>query len=618
MGYLDKNGVTYLWSKIKSIFATKEYVDNAIENAPSGGGGVGESTTGKVYVIDKQEVTADVGAEIFNDYTNNIATGQYAHAEGYKTTAKGNYSHVEGNNTKATANSSHAEGQNTTASGVRAHAEGYGTTARSNDSHAEGFNTTSASSYQHVQGRYNIVDSSGTYAHIVGNGANGALSNAHTIDWSGNGWFQGNVYIGGTKQSEGKQLATQEYVEEALGNIPSGVTSWNDLTDKPTIPTKTSQLTNDSGFITLNDIPSGGGSGGVTSWNDLTDKPFGEEFSEILPPTEVIMEDTSGGVVFDAIEGIEDNKTYIVGYNNVNYECIAKAITEDGITVYMIGNLSMLGMEDNGYPFLLMIVSPSQVADVGVGAMVYAFDSPSSITLSIAGEKIIPIDIKYLPESLQFGSEITTSGEIMSERELVKVSAGEFLAMDDSGETPFIFPELIAGSTYTIVFNGATYNTLGVLLEGAGISGIGLGNLGALGMGDITDDPFACAILNSPEFGGNVMVCVPIDGSTTVTASLSGEFKTVKKMESIYLPEPIIFTTTNLENFTCNKTYEECRYALENNFFNAYVVVNNSEGKTVASISIMSLRQEDMVFALMFGETQISIVYAIDDIYVMQ
>ena len=222
MGYLDKNGVTYLWSKIKSIFATKEYVDNAIENAPSGDGGVGESTTGKVYVIDKQEVTADVGAEIFNDYTNNIATGQYAHAEGYKTTAKGNYSHVEGNNTKATANASHAEGQNTTASGVRAHAEGYGTTARSNDSHAEGFNTTSASSYQHVQGRYNIVDSSGTYAHIVGNGASGALSNAHTIDWSGNGWFQGNVYIGGTKQSEGKQLATQEYVDNAIENAPSG------------------------------------------------------------------------------------------------------------------------------------------------------------------------------------------------------------------------------------------------------------------------------------------------------------------------------------------------------------------------------------------------------------
>lgn len=39
------------------------------------------------------------------------------------------------------------------------------------------------------------------------------------------------------------------------------ITSYNDLTDKPTIPTKTSDLTNDSGFIT-----------GV-DWDDVADKP---------------------------------------------------------------------------------------------------------------------------------------------------------------------------------------------------------------------------------------------------------------------------------------------------------------------------------------------------------
>jgi len=46
--------------------------------------------------------------------------------------------------------------------------------------------------------------------------------------------------------------------------------NFNSLTNKPTVPTTTSQLTNDSGFITLADVPSGGG---VTSYNDLTDKP---------------------------------------------------------------------------------------------------------------------------------------------------------------------------------------------------------------------------------------------------------------------------------------------------------------------------------------------------------
>lgn len=42
-------------------------------------------------------------------------------------------------------------------------------------------------------------------------------------------------------------------ISDALANAGGtggGVSSWNDLTDKPTIPTKTSQLTNDSGYLT--------------------------------------------------------------------------------------------------------------------------------------------------------------------------------------------------------------------------------------------------------------------------------------------------------------------------------------------------------------------------------
>ena len=126
------------------------------------------------------------------EYTT--ASGANSHAEGTDTTASGMHSHAEGNNTTASNFDSHAEGYNTTASGMHSHAEGASTTASNLNSHAEGGSTKASSENQHVQGKYNIEDSSGTYAHIVGNGTSDtARSNAHTLDWSGNAWYAGTV-----------------------------------------------------------------------------------------------------------------------------------------------------------------------------------------------------------------------------------------------------------------------------------------------------------------------------------------------------------------------------------------------------------------------------------------
>lgn len=169
------------------------------------------------------------------------ATARYAHAEGASTTASGNNSHAEGNNTTASGHYSHAEGNFTTAAGGYSHAEGnYSSTgedatyahaegsyakatktgahAEGNHveangvfSHAEGTYTIASSLSQHVQGKYNLVDNDGIYAHILGNGEGEGeyRSNAHTVDWQGNGWFKGNVYIGGTAQSEGFKLISE-------------------------------------------------------------------------------------------------------------------------------------------------------------------------------------------------------------------------------------------------------------------------------------------------------------------------------------------------------------------------------------------------------------------------
>lgn len=138
-------------------------------------------------------------AEFFNS-PNNIASGYCAHAEGDSTTASARASHAEGFHTTASGSNSHAEGSATVASGLHSHAEGAGT-------HAVG-------NHQHVQGRYNVKDTSNTYAHIVGNGTFGRPSNAHTLDWSGNAWYQGSLRLGGASYDDASEVALKSDIPQ--------------------------------------------------------------------------------------------------------------------------------------------------------------------------------------------------------------------------------------------------------------------------------------------------------------------------------------------------------------------------------------------------------------------
>lgn len=206
-----------------------------------------------LYIYDEPVVALD-GAEIFNDYDNNIAAGYWSTASGYQTQAIGNYSiangwwtradgqcavasglltrasghfthaegtrtlasinnaHAEGDLTQATGRQSHAEGVQTIASGYCAHAEGSNTKATNYYSHAEGLGTISAGRNQTAMGKYNISDTKSLV--IVGNGSKDTTrSNAYKLDANGNGWFEGTV------ASTGADYA--EYFEWVDGN-PNG------------------------------------------------------------------------------------------------------------------------------------------------------------------------------------------------------------------------------------------------------------------------------------------------------------------------------------------------------------------------------------------------------------
>ena len=133
----------------------------------------------------------------------------------------GKNSNALGKSTQAPGEAAFATGLSTSARNRGSFAGGMGTLSQGVAAHSEGNSTQALSDYQHVQGKHNIPDSSNRYPHIVGNGTSyNDRSNAHTLDWDGNAWFAGDVYIGGTSQDSGKKLAT---VEDVLAALPT----WN-------------------------------------------------------------------------------------------------------------------------------------------------------------------------------------------------------------------------------------------------------------------------------------------------------------------------------------------------------------------------------------------------------
>ena len=169
----------------------------------------------------KNTTTSSLGAHA--EGTHTTASKSSAHAEGEYTTASGKASHAEGSYSKASGDYAHAGGENCTASGARSVAINYQTTASAANSLAIGYGTIAQGMMQSVSGLFNIAQGSSVlpsptdYVHIVGNGlGNDNRSNCHTLDWLGNAWFAGDVYVGSmygkNKDIGSKKLATTDDV----------------------------------------------------------------------------------------------------------------------------------------------------------------------------------------------------------------------------------------------------------------------------------------------------------------------------------------------------------------------------------------------------------------------
>ena len=183
----------------------------------------------KLYEVEKLELDNNClsdNVSIVNSLTVGIRIGDigvFSTVEGNENKASGTSSHAEGELTTASSYASHAEGSGTTSRGNSSHAEGSNTVAGGDYSHAEGYYTIASSNHQHAQGKYNIEDREKKYAHIVGNGTSSIdRSNAHTLDWNGNGWYAGKLTQEGAP-TEDKDLTTKKYVDDKTASIDTTI-----------------------------------------------------------------------------------------------------------------------------------------------------------------------------------------------------------------------------------------------------------------------------------------------------------------------------------------------------------------------------------------------------------
>ena len=263
------------------------------------------------------------------------------------------------------------------ASGSCSHAEGY-TIAHGDYSHAEGYYTIASGESQHVQGKYNIDDMENEYAHIVGNGENDDhRSNAHTLDWDGNAWYAGDVYIGstsGTSRDEGsKKLATEEYVNSAIETNTSSQVDWNqnDETASDYVKGRTHWV-EDPGEEVLSEVTKS------FEWEDDSNYAY----------------DTVGTARYPMVVG----ESYILSINGVEYERVAQAYGSDQV---FIGDRNVFS--GNGY-FLLTYYINSNELHLRIMA-----DGDLTLRVVKKGQRELvyhTLDEKFIPDTIARVSDI--------------------------------------------------------------------------------------------------------------------------------------------------------------------------------------------------------------------
>jgi len=95
---------------------------------------------------------------------------------------------------------------------------------------------------------------------------------------------------------------------------------------------------------------------------------------------------------------------------------------------------------------------------------------------------------------------------------------------------------LVEGKEYTVNWNGTAYVCTCSKMAMGTLSGLGLGNFGALSGGENTGEPFVLGVFDAAN-APVPAAAVPLDGSTTLTLSITGTIENITPVPEVYLPK---------------------------------------------------------------------------------
>ena len=284
--------------------------------------------------------------------------------------------------------------------------------------------------------------------------------------------------------------------------------SFNDLLDKPTIPTKTSELENDSGFLTehqpLKTINNESivGTGNITiegfsgDYNDLTNKPnIPTKTSELTNDSGFLTEQTLKTINGESIVGegnieIGGGSGRNVWYGNqAQFDALSESELDENTDYYISG---LIAWDDVAHPYI-----PTKVGD-------------------------LQNDKEYTPLN-QVRSEITSSIKVYDKR-VQYVSEEEYNAMEQAGSlhdgtTYFIEGEYVIPTKTSELTNDSGFLTEHQPLKTInGESLVGTGNIEISGFSgsynDLTDKPNFSTVATTGSF--NDLLDKPTIPSSTV------------------------------------------------------------------------------------------------------